>query len=176
MPDASVSDLLVIAKTLPRTEEGFVLRFANCLRLKVKGDEYCRIHRLVSNLTPLSIWEAQLARDDLDKVRRELPEEFWDDFDQIRLLLQERASAQLTKIIEIASGTMGMTDKEVGLSLDQYPADVRSFIFPWRKSSKDDSLEGRTRKHFFDQFRPTGNHLEGYQPSRSINCVFEEAA
>ena len=35
---ASISDLMVNAKSMPRTSEGFVLRFSNGLRLKIKGE------------------------------------------------------------------------------------------------------------------------------------------
>jgi RNA ligase len=174
---ANVSDLLTQAATLPRTKEGFVLRFADGTRLKIKGDEYCRIHRLVSNLTPLSIWEAMLNRDDLDVVRRELPEEFWCDFDRIRGLIETKKLVLQTTINEVAGETVGKTDREVGLSLDKIPADVRRFVFPWRKSNGNIlDGDGRTRKLFFDQLRPTGNVLEGYEPSSSMNRVFEGGA
>jgi RNA ligase len=176
---ANVADLIALAGTLPSTEEGFVLRFADGLRLKLKGDEYCRIHRLVSDLTPLAIWNAMLAEDDLSAVRKDLPEEFWGDFDQIHGLLTKSACDLMNKIAGVASKTLGMTDKEVGLALNSYPEDVRSFIFPWRKAkalSAKSMLDGRTRRHFFDQFRPDANNLEGYRPSTSINQVFEEAA
>jgi RNA ligase len=38
-------------------EEGVVVRFASGLRLKLKREEYVRLHRLVTGLTPRRIWE-----------------------------------------------------------------------------------------------------------------------
>src|SRR5690606_7730598 len=45
---ASVADLVAHTRGLLKDEEGFVLRFENGQRLKVKGDEYRRIHALIS--------------------------------------------------------------------------------------------------------------------------------
>lgn len=38
-------------------QEGFVLRYDNGLRVKIKGEDYKNIHRVVTNATPLSVWE-----------------------------------------------------------------------------------------------------------------------
>lgn len=170
----SISDLLATAGTLPATSEGFVLRFANGRRLKIKGDEYCRIHRLVSNVSPLALYENLKAGDDLDAIRRELPEEFWSDFDQIRKLLGDRIFALCDKTRREAVKVADLTDKEIGLGLNTFDADIRSFIFPYRKHG--DLLTGRSRESLFRAIRPTGNQLDGYVPSSSINRVLEDAA
>jgi RNA ligase len=88
---ASFSELVEHARGLPKTEEGFVIRFVDGLRLKLKGDEYKRIHALISRCTPLAMWEAMQAGDDMQAIRRDLPEEFWDDFDAITSTVGEAA-------------------------------------------------------------------------------------
>lgn len=170
-----VSELMAIAKDLPATEEGFVLRFSNGLRLKIKGDEYRRIHALVSRLTPLAMWEAMMAGDDLESIRKQLPEEFWNDFDQIILVLQSNLAALLAEVMIEVKKVDGLTDKEVGLSLDKFPERVRKFIFPYRKH-RGDMLNGRSREPFFRAIRPNGNRLDGYTPSYAMNRVFDEAS
>ena len=52
----SIDNLVKAAQTLDRNSEGWIIRFANGHRLKVKGAEYCRLHRLTSQVTPLAIW------------------------------------------------------------------------------------------------------------------------
>lgn len=170
----SISDLLATAGTLPATSEGFVIRFINGHRIKIKGDEYCRIHRLVSNVSPLAIFENMKAGDDLDAIRRELPEEFWSDFDQIRKLLADRIHRIVDKTIMKCAELIGVSDKDVGLQLGTIDADIRSFVFPLRKNG--DLLTGRSREALFRAIRPTANQLDGYVPSSSMNRVFEEAA
>lgn len=171
----SLSELLSLAKTLPPSEEGFVLRFSNGLRLKVKGDEYCRIHRLVSRLTPLAMWEAMLAGDDLEQIRRQLPEEFWGDFDLITSLLHASIDRLVASVAAEAAGVANLSDKEVGLRLNTFPAEVRRFIFPYRKNGGD-LLSDRTRELLFRSVRPDANHLPGYYPSSAINRVLSEVA
>jgi len=70
---ARLADLVGYADGLPRTREGFVVRYRNGTRLKIKGAEYRRIHALISRVTPLAIWEAMAAGDDLDSFRRDTP-------------------------------------------------------------------------------------------------------
>jgi len=168
---ASFADLMSHADQLPATEEGFVIRFSNGLRLKIKGAEYRRIHSLISKCTPLDIWECMMTGIDLDAIRRDMPEEFWIDFDSIVGNLQNKISCLMNKIKIEADKTIGMTDKEVGLVLDTIPKDVRSFIFPYRKSGR---IEGKTLDILFRSIRPTGNVLEGYKPSHNMLLVSED--
>lgn len=172
---SSVAELIEKARILPASEEGFVLKFSNGLRLKVKGDEYCRIHRLVSRLTPIAMWEAMAAGDDLEEIRKQLPEEFWTDFDNIIDILRKKVNNIVQKVFIAARELEQYSDKEVGLQLDNLPEDVRSFIFPYRKN-KGDLLQGKARQKLFDTIRPTGNRLEGYVPSSIAKNVFAEAS
>ena len=170
---ASMAELVQHAKRLPRSQEGFVLRFANGLRLKVKGDEYKRIHALISRVTPLAIWEAMAAGDDLGSIRRELPEEFWSDFDDIVRLLQASLARHAERIASAARGVTHLSDKELGLQLSTLDEDVRGFIFAYRKSGGD-LLAGRSRAGLLRLIRPTGNVLAGYVASYAMNRVMEE--
>jgi RNA ligase len=171
----SISDLLTHAETLPRTEEGFVIRFENGHRLKIKGNEYRRIHALISRVTPLALWEAMAAGDDLETIRRELPEEFWNDFDAIRSLLGASRDALLEKTARVAGTVKELSDKDIGLRLSSFDDDVRSFIFPYRKTGGDPMSSDRFRASLFRALRPTGNVLSGYVPSYAMTRMMEES-
>lgn len=167
----SFAHLVATAPTLPATQEGFVVRFANGYRLKVKGDEYCRLHRCISNVTPLAIWEAMVAGADMEAMRRELPEEFWVDFDFIRNALAGKVDAIVDSAKIVAGITKHFSDKELGIHLQEgRNADVRSYIFPLRKQG-----EAKVRTMALKAVRPTGNHLEGYRPSSAMQRVEGEA-
>jgi RNA ligase len=71
----SMGELIATTRALGLDLEGFVVRFENGLRLKLKGEEYCRVHRVMSGCTPLALWESMVAGGDLDAMRRDLPEE-----------------------------------------------------------------------------------------------------
>jgi putative RNA ligase len=170
---ASLVSLVEHAQRLPRSEEGFVLRFENGHRLKVKGAEYRRIHALISRCTPLAMWEAMLAGDDMEAIRRDLPEEFWADFDAIVALLGASLVAEVTAA---AQSVAQLPDKEVGLKLPGFDERVRGFIFAYRKSGGDLLGTPRARQGVFRAIRPTANVLEGYVPSHAMSRLIEEAS
>ena len=170
---ASVSDLLEHASTLPKTQEGFVLRFTDGLRLKIKGAEYRRLHALISRVTPLAVWEIMLA-DELGGVRQELPEEFWSDFDEIVALLTTRLDGIKNTTREACAAVARMSDKEIGLALGSLSEDARPFVFNYRRKGED-AFSGINRQKLFRMIRPDGNKLEGYTPSYAIARVLDEA-
>ena len=59
------------------------------------------------------MWEVMSAGDDLEAVRRDLPEEFWADFDAIRSTLTARIDGIVAKIAATAERLAMATDKEV---------------------------------------------------------------
>lgn len=42
---------------LPFNEEGYVVKLHSNMRVKFKGEEYVEMHRIISGLSPLIIWE-----------------------------------------------------------------------------------------------------------------------
>jgi len=60
----------------PNTE-GYVLLSGDALtRVKVKEDEYVRLHRILTGVSTKTIWEALAAGDSLDKIIDGVPDEF----------------------------------------------------------------------------------------------------
>jgi RNA ligase len=45
-------------------EEGYVLTYANGLKVKIKFEEYLRLHRILTGLNPRAIWEMLAAKQD----------------------------------------------------------------------------------------------------------------
>lgn len=173
----NLNDMLEICKTLPPDKEGFVVRFANGFRVKIKGDEYCRIHALVSNCTPLAVWESMKNGDDLFVIKQQLPEEFAKDFEKIVFILSSHIDALHSRICTLHRNTMHLTDKEVGLKINagEY-GELGRWIFPCRKKNFmfDVWKPGPLRNGFFETFRPTANKLNGYTPTSAMNRFTEE--
>jgi RNA ligase len=170
-----IEELLGIAKTLSGNEEGFVVRFQSGRRIKIKGDEYVRIHRLVSRVTPLGVFDLLVAGDDINAVAMALPEEFRRDLYAIQRILKGQMQDLIDEIETAVAKTADMTDKELGLWLrDQVeiPNQVARWIFPWRKT---DMRSGSAQdKKLWTSIRPTGNVLDGYMPSSAMNRFSEE--
>lgn len=169
---ASLQNLVSHAEGLPHTQEGFVIRFADGTRLKVKGAEYRRIHALISRCTPLGVWEAMMAGDSMFLMRDQLPDEFTADFDAIVEIIEDRIQTIIADVEAAVESVDHLSDKDVGLRLHEWPEPVRNFLFSRRKHG--DLLEGRSREQLFRAVRPTGNDLPGYTPSYAMNRVMEE--
>lgn len=73
-----VKDLNTI-KTMfsDNNSEGFVIRFKSGTRIKVKFDEYKRLHRLVTGINARHIWELLKESKPLDELLEHVPDEFY---------------------------------------------------------------------------------------------------
>jgi RNA ligase len=171
---ANVAEMMAHVAQLPKDNEGYVLRFESGLRIKLKGSEYRRIHALISRVTPLAVWEMCFAGDDLDAVRREIPEEYWEDFDCIRAILTCEFDRRVAKVIETAKPLAHLSDKDVGLMLNSFDEDVRGLIFPYRKD-QDVFPIPKMREVMWRHIRPTGNELDGYVPSYAMSRIMDDA-
>jgi RNA ligase len=167
----TIAEMVAHTADLPANDEGLVVRFEDGTRLKLKGAEYRRIHALISRCTPLAMWEALSAGDDMGAIRRELPEEFWTDYDAIVRLLREQVASIESDVAAVAESVKHLSDKDVGLSLKTLPASARSFIFGYRKAG---GIVGKQRESLFRAIRPTGNLLPGYTPSYAMHRVMDE--
>ncbi|HZL35488.1 MAG TPA: RNA ligase [Tepidisphaeraceae bacterium] len=172
---SSFEQLLAIAGQLTRDEEGFVIRFQSGLRTKLKGEAYCRVHRLICNCTPLALWDAMMNVQDLDAMRPDLPEEMRGDFDTIRRLLEARFAGLIEQVRTAHEQTRHANDKELGLIIQDPAAPLsdvqRKFLFACRKQNflAAALLPGEWRQKAFRLIRPGGNRLPGYTPSNVMS-------
>lgn len=59
-------------------KEGFVIKFSNNFRVKVKFDEYVRLHRILTGVSNIAIWEYLKDGNSLDELLDRVPDEFYD--------------------------------------------------------------------------------------------------
>ena len=73
-----ISDFKILKNLNLKNKEGFVIRFSSGLRMKIKFEEYIRLHRIMTGVSNIDIWEYLKdgipMRDILDRV----PDEFYD--------------------------------------------------------------------------------------------------
>lgn len=69
-------------------KEGFVIKFKNDYRLKVKFEEYTRIHRIVTNVSSINIWEFLMSGQPMDEILERVPDEFYDWVKKTKLNLE----------------------------------------------------------------------------------------
>ena len=96
--DKTFDEMFEFQQSKELTTEGFVVHFKSGERVKIKSKRYLEIARLLSNLTPLSLWKCM----ELGKVKQEtleqIPEEFREDLNTIVNDLESKYSSLKEKI------------------------------------------------------------------------------
>lgn len=77
-PLKNITDLLDLKKLEEDNKEGFVVKFSNGFRVKVKFAEYIRLHGVLTNVSNLTIWRHLMNGDDFDMLLDKVPDEFYD--------------------------------------------------------------------------------------------------
>lgn len=109
---STLADLLAAPEEKER--EGYVLRFDNGFRVKVKFEEYTRLHALLTGVSTKTIWDILRIGGSLDEVTDRVPGEFTDWVNSTRRAL-ELARSQL-ECAAIATNTEARIkmDEELG--------------------------------------------------------------
>jgi RNA ligase len=58
--------------------EGFVLKFQSGLRVKIKLEEYIRLHRILTRVSNVDIWEWLSENKNFEDFLKDVPDEFYD--------------------------------------------------------------------------------------------------
>ena len=76
-----IKDYSTLKDTIKSNQEGFVIRFSNGDRMKIKGDEYVRLHKIMTNLRTVSIWDALRCDIDISTILKGVPDEYYRQID-----------------------------------------------------------------------------------------------
>jgi len=79
-------------------EEGFVIRFKSGFRMKIKFEEYVRLHRILTNISSRHIWEYLKDNLPMDEILERVPDEFYDWVKNVKSNLENEY-----KLIELQS-------------------------------------------------------------------------
>ena len=65
-----------LKKEISNSKEGYVIRFRNGMRMKIKGDEYVRLHKILTNFSTTDIWELLRTGGNMNEFLERVPDEF----------------------------------------------------------------------------------------------------
>ncbi len=162
--DFSLEKAIAMQKTLPFNEEGYVILFEDGTRVKIKGDEYIRMAKILNGMSPLSIWE---AFDDFhvpQEYLNQLPEEIRPEAEEIAKKIYQKMDLSMFELKAFMMNQVPNIDKdketwrkELGLWLKAAPLDpvMKKMVFPWVLADNKCIF-----KHIKEKARPTGNHLD----------------
>jgi len=67
----------LLKEEISKDREGYVIRFKNGFRMKIKGDEYKRLHKIITNISNRDIWEYLKDNKPMDEILDKVPDEFY---------------------------------------------------------------------------------------------------
>lgn len=158
----SLEEIQENIKTLTYNEEGYVVKFKDGTRVKFKGDEYVKMHRVATNISPLVLW----GNMEDGKVNKEflanIPEEFRDVYENMTQILESRYSDLLNRIsihanrllsnIKHSEENLSNEDrKTISSIMKNNPNPLDKYIFPF--------LTRKVDKLILKEIKPKGNNL-----------------
>lgn len=72
-----INDYSVLKSMVGDNEEGFVVKFSNGDKMKIKGEEYLRLHKIMTNLSTTAVWEVLANGQSMDNLLKDVPDELY---------------------------------------------------------------------------------------------------
>ena len=85
----NIEDYTTLKQMVKDNQEGFVIHFSNGDRCKIKGEEYIRLHGIMTNASTTSVWEVLKNQDSMEQYLQEVPDEFYQKIKEYKEFLEE---------------------------------------------------------------------------------------
>lgn len=159
----TIDDVIAAVSKFTMNEEGVVLRYPDGYMVKIKSEEYCKVHRIISCVTPLAFWRAI----DINTFKiptnflTGMPEEFREDVNELVSLTERMHATEWDRIMAIVHELPqfdptpeGKRERFEYISTrhQKYYAQVLNYL---------NGKEYHIRDWIHRQIRPTGNHISG---------------
>ena len=73
-----IKDIQTLREMELVNKEGFIIKYTNNFRIKIKFDEYLRLHRIITQVSNLNIWEYLKTNQSMEEILERVPDEFFD--------------------------------------------------------------------------------------------------
>jgi len=128
--DKPLNELVELLPSLNGNEEGFVVRYSNGLRVKMKGTEYARLHRLITKISNKSVWDLLMNNQPFDELLEKVPDEFFNWVKKTKKDLEDKYKELESKAKEGYEKTKNLpTRKEQAIEIIKNYKDVSTTIF-----------------------------------------------
>jgi len=85
-----VKDFTTLTNIPKDNSEGFVIKWSNGFRLKMKYAEYTRLHKLLSGINERRIWDILRNGESLDEILDRVPDEFYNWTKEVKEKIEKR--------------------------------------------------------------------------------------
>jgi RNA ligase len=126
----TIEKLVELLPNLSINEEGFVVKYSNGLRVKMKGSEYLRLHKLITGFSTISIWDCLRNKQNMEDVLVGIPDEFYEWVGKQKEKLEDVFSIRYKKAMEGFKKVKNLDDrKSQALEIIKNYKEVSSEIF-----------------------------------------------
>lgn len=129
-----------LRKIIKDNEEGYVVRFANGVRIKVKGERYCELHRIITGCSSRTIWEYLKDGKDIEELLERTPDEF-------NKFVREERTRLAGEFAFRAGQVFGATSRVRGLADRKAQAEALKEEEPWLRASVFNNLDCKAYDH-----------------------------
>jgi len=180
----SLEEMFAAREKLTVNEEGYVITYKNGYKFKLKGEMYCKVHRAISHMTPLSFWRAV----DFEKTMRLpkeflelLPEEFRDTVDALTKVTEDLHVNMYENVCKLADSLPKFDDSAAGKKArymwikENIPVEFTSDVLGIISAREfGDGNDWKVRETIHRRLRPTGNNFEGIELDPRLKRILEE--
>jgi len=137
-------------------EEGFVLKWNNEFRTKIKFEDYIRLHRLVTGLNEKTIWEWIKDGKEIEELVKNVPEEFSDWIFKVSVQIMHNYTETYQKCQRFIfnNNLSNLSRKEAAIliikNMQEYQAVLFSFL---------DKRPERVRESIYKLIKPKTNKV-----------------
>ena len=71
-----IQDYKTLKSSISKEREGYVIKFRSGLRVKIKGEDYVHLHKLLTEFSNAHIWEYLKDKKDITTLLDSVPDEF----------------------------------------------------------------------------------------------------
>jgi hypothetical protein len=129
--DLTINNLNDLKRLEEDNKEGFVVKFEDGFRVKVKFTEYIRLHGILTNVSNLTIWEHLKSNYNFDELLDRVPDEFYDWLQKTVNVLQTQFNnieRQALKEFQTIYYVNGITERPA-FAAQATKSDLRGILF-----------------------------------------------
>jgi RNA ligase len=162
-----VNDYTKLKKMISNDSEGYVIRFSGGMRMKIKGDEYVRLHRILTNFSTKDIWELLKNGEPLEPFLERVPDEFDKWVKAVVMNLRYSFYSIYERAGKLHDGfrygkyndkEVEPTKKEFAEYAKQFPKELSAVMFKmWDKRPYDYIIWNMIKPSYEKPFRNTDN-------------------
>ena len=181
----SLEEMFAAREKLTVNEEGYVITYKNGYKFKLKGEMYCKVHRAISHMTPLSFWRAvdfettmRLPKEFLEL----LPEEFRDTVDALTKVTEDLHVNMYENVCKLADSLPKFDDSAAGKKArymwikENIPVEFTSDVLGITSAREfGDGNDWKVRETIHRRLRPNGNNFEGIELDPRLKRILEDS-